>query len=210
MPSTQPPSPLGSSEHLSAWQGCPLGCPQAGSTPFRAASETADSALAAHGGSEGSTRGDGHPSLSLMVRAGAALCWRLGCSLHHWIWDRLLPWFALISLAPARDGGCFITGRARRLPWEAAEISHQRKKPPPVAGSCPTAWPPPQGPGWRDKCLCVSVAVCVLSSPCSVGGLLSLCIVTPLTVVETATPINSSQEPRLALRFCLLIGNKLD
>lgn len=58
---------------------------------------------------------------------------------------------------------------------------------------------PPQGPGRRDERLRVSVAVCVLSSLCSVGGLLSLRVVTPLTVVETPTPINSSQEPRLAL-----------
>lgn len=64
---------------------------------------------------------------------------------------------------------------------------------------------PPQGPGRRDECLCVSVAVCVLSSLCSVGGLLFLCIVTPLTVVETATPINSSQELCLWLYALVLL-----
>lgn len=105
-------------------------------------------------------------------------------------------------------------------------VLHYREGPMPSLGGCrnippegetsprgrflPHSLAPPQGPGRRDKCLCVSVAVCVLSSLCSVGGLLSLCIVTPLTVVETATPINSSQELRLALRFCLLIGNKLN
>lgn len=31
IPSTQPPSPLGSPEYLSAWQGCPLGSPQSSS-----------------------------------------------------------------------------------------------------------------------------------------------------------------------------------
>lgn len=105
-------------------------------------------------------------------------------------------------------------------------VLHYREGPTPSPGGCrnilperetsprgrflPHSLAPLQGLGWRDECLCVSVAMCVLSSPCSVGGLLSLCIVTPLTVVETATPINSSQEPRLALRFCFLIGNKLN
>ena len=93
-------------------------------------------------------------------------------------------------------GGC------RNIPPERETCSRGRFLPHSLA--------PPQGLGRRDECLCVSVAVCVLSSLCSVGGLLSLCIVTPLTVVETATPINSSQEPCLALHFCLLIGNKLN
>lgn len=145
-----------------------------------------------------------------MVRAGLFFQRKLECSLHHWIWEKMLPPFPRTSLAPARDGGCFITGRVQCLPREAAEISHQRKKPP-HSRSCPQPGPL-QGPGQRDECLCVSVAVCVLSSLCSVGGLLFLCIVTLLTVVETATPINSSQELCLWLYTSGFItnGNKLN
>lgn len=96
------------------------------------------------------------------------------------------------------SGGC------RNIP------SH--KKASPAAGPAHSL-APLQGPGRRDECLCVSVAVCVLSSLCSVGGLLFLCIVTPLTVVETATPINSSQElasgSMLAFSF-IANGNKFN
>lgn len=80
MPSTQPHSPLGSSKHLSTWQSCPLGLPS-----LRAAPGTADGSVAAPFGSEGSARGEGHPSLSLMIGARVAFWRRLGCSLHHCI-----------------------------------------------------------------------------------------------------------------------------
>lgn len=82
-------------------------------------------------------------------------------------------------------------GRLQKYPIRERSLLRSR--------SCPQPGPL-QGLGQRDECLCVSVAMCVLSSLCSVGGLLCLCIVTPLTVVETATPINSSQELCLQLR----------
>lgn len=94
-----------------------------------------------------------------------------------------------------REGPTPSLGGCRNIPPERETSPH--------GGFLPHSLAPPWGLGRRDECLCVSVAMCVLSSPCSVGGLLSLCIVTPLTVVETATPINSSQEPWLALCFCL-------
>lgn len=88
------------------------------------------------------------------------------------------------------EGSTPSPGGSRNIPPERETSPRSRFLPHNLA--------PPQGLGRRDKCLCVSVAMCVLSSLCSVGGLLSLCIVTPLTVVETATPINSSQESCLA------------
>lgn len=94
-------------------------------------------------------------------------------------------------------------GRLQKYPIRERSLPHSR--------SCPQPGPL-QGLGQRDECLCVSVAMCVLSSLCSVGGLLFLCIVTSLTVVETATPINSSQELCLWLYTFSFItnGNKLN
>lgn len=98
---------LWATEHLSAWQGCPLGSPWASSP----CSELKTAALSASSSLEGSARRERHPSLSLRVGARVALWRRLGCSLHHWVWEKLLPHFPLISLAPVRDGRCFITRR---------------------------------------------------------------------------------------------------
>jgi len=208
MPSTQLPAPLGGSEHLSTWQGCLLGSAWAGSRCSELPQKLLMVPLLPAAALKAVPEETGTPASTRWVvmewpsGGGWDARFTIGFGTSHCPGSHSSAWLLREVVGASLPGGSNTFPRRLQNYSTGERNLPLRQVPAPQPG-------PAQGPGRRDECLCVSVAVCVLSSPCSVGGLLSLCIVTPLTVVETATPINSSQELRLALHFCLFIGNKL-